>query len=449
MLAGCLAACHPILIGYSVAAYSETLFITLSAAGGLALLRWVRFPTSYWAAAAAGLASLAYLTRPEGVALIGIFGVTIVLLGWLRKPRRRGLVSMGAFLATTLVLTTPYVVHLSRRAGAFRWEGKSAINNAISLQMAQGISYAEAARGVGPDGEPQGVFLALDQYELLRTQRGGTRAILRSIAEAPVDHARKLASRVLWSRFLGSPLIVVLIAFGIVGTAWWRSRVLEGIILLAILTQALVVPFSVQWTYPRFLLPLVPVGMVWAAAGADRIGHAVTTITERWHLARHGRTVAGWWASAILVMGVTLYSFRSVLRTGELAQTRDGEFRAAGEWIKSDYRGSGQTSMPKIASIRLATAHYAAGEVVYLPYGDEGRALRFLHRSAPQYLVLHLSELSQTPYGVQWFRNGIADRCALPVVNLPSATTGLLRIWKWKCGPGSETTREANRKHDQ
>jgi hypothetical protein len=43
----------------------------------------------------------------------------------------------------------PYVVHLSRLAGQFRWEGKTAINE----RMTPGVSYSTAARGLDVDAE--------------------------------------------------------------------------------------------------------------------------------------------------------------------------------------------------------------------------------------------------------------------------------------------------------
>ena len=81
--------------------------------------------------------------------------------------------------------------------------------------------------------------------------------------------------------------------------------------------------------------------------------------------------------------------------------------------------------------LRLAPIHYAGGEVVYLPWAEEARALQFIQRVGPDYIVLHDGEVNQVPYGSKWFTEGISATCAEPVA-LPAGAERH-RVWRWTC----------------
>jgi hypothetical protein len=143
----------------------------------------------------------------------------------------------------------------------------------------------------------------------------------------------------------------------------------------------------------------------------------------------------------VLALAVVALAGRNVSDVAELAQTRRADIREAGEWIRSDYASPqprGETRRPRIAGIGLALAHYAGGEIVYLPEADEPRALLFLHRAQPDYLALRDSELQQTAYARRWYADRVADPCARPAA-LPAGAAAHFRIWRWSCADGAGT----------
>src|SRR5690606_8297096 len=157
---GALAAVHPALVALSVTTYSEAPYLGLASAATYAAVTCLRRPGSARAAATGLLAGLAYLTRPEGLLLVPRLAGPLVLAG---GPRRRswgtGLRDAGIAVGAAAIVAAPYVAHLSRIAGGFRWEGKSAVNNRITERQRAGLGYGEAGRGLGPDATPEGPFL--------------------------------------------------------------------------------------------------------------------------------------------------------------------------------------------------------------------------------------------------------------------------------------------------
>lgn len=189
---------------------------------------------------------------------------------------------------------------------------------------------------------------------------------------------------------------------------------------------------ALGFTWERYLFPLLPAGLVWAAAGADRLGRLAGAAAARLPLPAPLRYAAASAATALLALGVLAVAARSVADVGELAQTRRTDVRAAGAWIGADHAARGERpGRPRIAGIGLAVAYYAGGEALYLPEADASQALRYLRREAPDYLALRDSELEQTRYARTWFAGGLADQCA-EAVALP-AEAASFRVWRWTC----------------
>ena len=442
LLAGALAACHPLLVALSVATYSEGLFLGLATLCGLAAVCCIERPSAIRAAAVGALAGLAYLTRPEGIALAAILGGLVFVAGAVRR-RALGapLLHATVVVAAAGLVAAPYAAQLSRIAGGFRWEGKSWMNDAIAARQREGLGLIEASRGLGPDAEPLGPFLFPDQHARLALplQDGGG-GLVETLLADPVGRSVELVGMLTRARFLGSPVVLALALAGLLATRWWRTRLFEGAVLLAIPGLAIAILLALDFTWQRYFFPLLPAGLVWAAAGADRLGRLAGAVAARLPLPGALRDLAAPLATAVLALGVLVLAARNVTDVGELVQTRNADVRAAGAWIGADYaaRGGGP-ARPRIAGIGLALAHYAGGEVVYLPEADPARARRFLRRTAPDYLALRDSELQQTRYARDWFAGGLADPCAEPVT-LP-AEAAPFRVWRWTCAPEAPAPR--------
>jgi 4-amino-4-deoxy-L-arabinose transferase-like glycosyltransferase len=436
LLAGFLAACHPLLVAISASTYSESLFLGLATLSGLATVRCIERPSVLRAAAVGGLVGLAYLTRPEGIALAAAFGGLVLLAG---VVRRRGLgaslLQAGIVAAAAGLIAAPYVADLSRTAGAFRWEGKSWMNNAIAARWREGLSQYEAGRGLGPDAEPLGpqLFVAHQDARLALPPQDTAGGIFDTILADPAGRAVQLVGLVVQARPHGSPVVLALALVGLLATPWWRTRLFEGAVLLVLPGLAVAVLFAVTWTWDRYLFPLLPAALVWAAAGADWLGRLAGATAARLALPARLRILAAPLATGVLALGILVVAARNAPHVGELKETQNGDVRAAGAWIGADHAAwRGGTSLPRIAGIGVALAYYAGGEALYLPEADEARALRFLRDAAPDYLALRDSELNATAYARDWFAGRLAHPCAEPVSGLP-ADAATFRVWRWTC----------------
>ena len=437
VLAGALAATHPMLVAFSVTTYSEVLYVALATLGAAAAVRCVREPSWVFAGGAGALAGLAYLTRPEGLAL-AVPMAGLVLLAGLAGGRRRApaaLAMAALVIVAAAAVAAPYAVHLSRIAGGFRWEGKSALNNVVAVRQRAGLSYREAGYGLGPEGEAVGPFLMPDQHALLARPAGGAGSLVGVLARSPVERVAKLLRRIAAARFLGAPPIILLAVAGLLGTAWWRTKLLAGAVVLAPPAVTVAVLLSLEFAWDRYFLPFVPFLVVWAAAGADALGRGASALLARAGAGARARRIGGGATVALLALAVLLVAARGVPRIQQISETRRTGAREAGARLAADAgarRDGGRR--PRIASLGLALAHYADGEVVYLPYAEETLALRFLHERAPDYVALRTTESAMTPYAPRWLAEGIGDACAQEITDLPPAAAASYRLWRWTCG---------------
>jgi 4-amino-4-deoxy-L-arabinose transferase-like glycosyltransferase len=441
LLAGALAALHPALVALSVTTFSGAPYVGLAGAATYAAVACLRRPGGSRAAATGLFAGLAYLTRPEGLLLALGLGGLLLASGVLRhRSWRKGLRDAGIAVGVAAILAAPYVAHLSRIAGGFRWEGKSAVNNLITERLRSGLGYGEAGRGLGPDASPEGPFLLGDQHALLARAGDGGDGLVHSVASVPRWRIRHLATWVATAGFLGAPAVVLLALAGLGLRRWWRDRGLEGLALLGMPAIVGLALLTLQFQWDRYLLPLLPAALVWAAVGADRLGllaarlaHRLGTPDDTARFARRAVTVG-------LALAVLATAAPAVPGIEDLHQTRSPGIRAAGAWLRQDHARSPAAALarrPLIAAVGLALGHYAEGRITYLPHADETRALAYLRRVDPDYLALRYSEARRLPYAAAWLRRGPADTCATPVRELPSAAAGTVRLWRWTCDPGA------------
>ena len=434
LLAGALLGLHPVLIALSVSTYSESLYLGLALTGTLAVQQAVS-RESWRAALRAGLiGGCAYLTRPEGLALA--LGFALAILAGLvisRRPIRPAAGYALIVVVAAVAVGSPYMWHLSRLAGAFRWEGKSGFNNQIAQAIDQGKSNREGGRGLGPNGEPRGVWLIQDQRVVLREASASSKGLLLNLTQDPVGRLQAFIGPLLRARHLGSPLLVPLVIAGLLLTGWWRQRASESIATMVLPAVTIAAMLGVRWNWPRYYFPLLGTGLIWAAAGTERLARAVSALTRRfgWKPARQDALTLLLAGSVVLLLAA--HSARHIPPVADIWQMRDRQIRLAGELIRADAQHRTPTlERPLIATLRLAVAHYAGGEVVYLPYADEALSLSFLRQRSPQYVVLPVGSLQSVPYAQQWVERGPAA-CTEPV--LEAAAIPEVRVWRWTCSP--------------
>jgi len=415
MIAALLAAAHPLLIALSVSSYSEGLYITVAAAASLLVVECMDRPTLGRAVFAGLCVTAAYLTRPEALVLAFLLGVVLLAVYWNRGTPVKGLRLASVLALTTLLLGAPYVIHLTRLAGSFRWEGKSSFNNLLSERTRKdGMSVEEAGRGLDAEGRPVGAFMFRDQTEVLRRPSGTLGSTVRGTLKDPLHRTYRVALQVSRSSALGGMPIVLLALVGVLCSGWWRGHKSEVAAILTVPILTLVALLTLDWTWFRYLIPLLPALLLFAAAGLGWI-------------ARRSRPLA-----AALGVTVLAVSGRGVARTFEISQTRDVDMRIAGEWIRDRHAELNSSRVrPLIMGVRVSPVHYAKGELVYLPWADEATSLRYIHTVQPDYVMLRESEARSAPFAAKWLRGELDDSCAEPVELPPGAEP--YHVWRWTC----------------
>lgn len=258
-LAALATAWFPLLVEYSVQSYDDmlacllfTLVIALLTQAADDPGRRLRHAATLGAVTAFG-----YLTRPSGLALVLVVLIVWVLLARSERSSWRGfLVPSAITLLTFAVLAAPYVHYISGLMGSFTLTAKSMVNL---------IWITE-----GPERNYE---LAGDELVWVAAMRESTpgqyiAAHWRQFVPAAVKGAQWMITDHL-SHALSLP--IALLAFhGFVTGTWDRARCSRELpIVLCLL--ALIAPLSVFGTltpqFGRYLLPIIPISLVWCAKG--------------------------------------------------------------------------------------------------------------------------------------------------------------------------------------
>ncbi len=419
LVAGLMVVLHPALIVTSGSTLAEALFLFLltSAVAACALSLYA---TKLRAPIAGGVfAGLAYLVRPEGLAICAL-GAIILLLG-VRGTFATRLRIVAPFVMSFLLLALPYVGYLAVETGRLRLETKSPENLLIGDRASRGVPEPEIYFGIDKSLNGTGTSMRSnlevmqeadlansDRIHFLRTL--GIRNIVRGI------------DTFFTSRALGQPILAGLAFLGFFATAWTRVRMLAMALPLglACLTFAALGTLHLFWV--RYLFPVLPWLIVLAAAG---LVHMAATVRETFSV----RVPAGGLAKflsigvAVIVFALTVgISLRGLGEIGEFSEAWAAErlvLRDAGARLRSD------NARLRVADIDPTVAYYANATFEFLPYTDPDAAVRYLDRRGIDYLVLRKGP-SMIPYLQDWYRDGPpAGKVSL------AFTMGDVRVYRW------------------
>lgn len=259
-IAGMLAAASPALAVWPLywGSLTESPFLALLLAGLWATWRLLHGGT-WRAGLAAGLAfGASYLVRTEGLFWWGAF---LLILAGRAVWKRQGWLALATFLASFMLVATPYVLYLYQHTGRVMLSGKTGIVVLLSPQVIErgglGQDYAATLDSRGEEI----LWLSPEQFEYswLDSVRADPVAALR-LLRANVT----LAVQALVDPLLGR-LLLGLAALGLMGEAWDRRRWAGMAFWLAALAPLGVL--FISKVEVRYLVPLVPVVLVWAAQG--------------------------------------------------------------------------------------------------------------------------------------------------------------------------------------
>ena len=236
---------------------------------------------------------MAYLTRPEALAYMGLMVLFVVGYRlWHARRRIKSALAPTLGLAVTSVvicvlMALPYVIYLHRVTGHWAFSGKQGISMSVGwafVNHSQAM-HDHAVAGLDSAGK-EIMWLSPEQLDL---------SLLDWIREDPrrfvVQVRTNLSSlgHALFSEDLFDTLTLSLIFLGLFVRPWTRARVKGELLLwLAWVPILSTVPFFVL---SRFLAAVVPIGLIWAAIGLEHLVDWVRTT--------RGNLAGGWTAGPV------------------------------------------------------------------------------------------------------------------------------------------------------
>jgi len=435
-IGGVLAAVSPVLIGFSVAGYTETPYMLFVMSGTYFTLRSIELanPRHYFFAGV--FWGCAYLTRPEGLAYAVLALAAIAIATWLQKKSWKKAVTAMVIIGVTVgVFAAPYVLYLKQHTGQYRIEGKNIINYMIIKRMEGGMSYDEASWGIDDDLNEAGPLLVPKRYAAESPYPVTSSGLLSHLPQRLVRNASQYLQTYLPSFTYGGPVLLLCVILGLFRHAWGIGR-LRGELVVALMGSfALGIIMLAHIIWFRYTVPFFPFLIVWASNGAKEFcDWCAQTVTGLWRdgsrLKKYADNTAWWSACVGLIALFALLGASGAKYEADLAQGY-GEYRIfkdAGLWLR-DYAPD---TKKVVLDVSTPVAYYSGGLFGGLPYADAERTLRYLEKKQPDFIVIWSGALQRRPYLKDWFEHGIPSAHAELVHESRIGADNRLVIYRWK-----------------
>jgi len=416
---------HPVLIAGAASTYSEGAYLTLMIFALLFLVRWAIHRRLSASIATGVLFGLAYLIRPEAFLLAGLFAAGGLVAALFVKERRRTILGSLALLGAFAVIAAPNVAFLTHSTGKFRIEAKGTLAYQWGQKINQGMSYAEAISGIGPDLSDQGVFMR-PNLDVIRSTSYSLKDYAEFIVSAAKKNVAPIVRTVTGDASFGSPWLFALVVLGLFGTAWSRQRLLVDGLLVVYALMFVLVLLTVQELWFRYFYAVLGMLLFWAAKGAEELrawGEAtVRSIVGRDVVAR--ATGEGLkWLALLLVLAM---SFRYISSVDQFDESLKQARKDAGLWL-----GHQEPAPKRVMGFDLQVPYYAGADLIFLPYADSELALRYVAKRNPDYIVLIGGSPGGLPYTGRWFSDGVPSPSARLVYDEARPGSEHIKIYRW------------------
>ncbi len=372
-LAGLVLAMHPHAVDFSADVQSEGLYLALFLGALLAISRSLDPPRPALAAWGGVLCGLAYLTRPEGIGVLGVagaLGAWRVLRG--RLPLGRAVVWGAAVLAGVLLFVTPYMTAMRVETGS--WV----------------LSQKKSAVGIATMGRIEGRIRAGDE------SWGAQRQAPRTSVDRMVDLGDTIVSGARYE-------VLVLMVLGwvvarrrrLAGSGDYGELVALSLMLYFVAILGLV--FSAGYVSRRHILPPVIIGFGFVGYAIPIFGRGLLEVGRR-ILAPNSPWAPT--AGVALALGLSIVVALAVPKAIRPSRTNSLAERRAAEWL----RGS-SLSPGAVAAVKHRVAYYAGASFVPLRAIPEKEVTEYLRARGARYVVVDEEEIPEYP-GLR----GAADR---------------------------------------
>jgi 4-amino-4-deoxy-L-arabinose transferase-like glycosyltransferase len=357
VFAGLFVALHPNLISFSTAAITESLYSLLVMCALLLLLRGLDGRGMRAYAGAGALLGLAALVRPEAIAILVLFAL------FAAAKARRAILLVLAFA----VMLIPYFVLLHAATGEWTAGSKAAVNLSSPVVWQDDLAREEYVYSLNGEGTARRID------DLAR--ESAPRVFWRQKGEIASRYGPKLAAGIgLLPLLFASPLLFVLVPLGLIGRRWRREgRSAEWLLIALGLFPFLF--YSLFRVELRYLVPYLPVYLLWAGAGCD--------VLLDWFAARVSpRRAAAGALAALVFLSLVPYTIN---RYAAMTKSQPLEWREIGRRIAARL-----SPAPRILAHSGCSIGYYAGypEATFIPWTDAAGLLRYAKHHRYECLVV-------------------------------------------------------------
>jgi len=366
---------------------TEPLYVFLLLVGLYALSRCLSEESLALHALCGAAFSLAYLTRPEGIAYVALaFALLALAKTWRRTILTgKGLAGLVLYILAFLIIASPYILFLYRHTGSWMVSGKPGVTMALGKGLIERdpVAWDKLISRLDSEGR-EIVWFSRERftYGMWDEFRANPRAFLgrvkRNLTRFPTVFFRRQ----------GFPFYLLGAVFlGLFRLPWDRKRALnEAFLLLALLPLALFFLFHVD---VRFFAPALPIFLMWTAKGLDELGHWLVDTVEKAGKRRlpPGLKPLLWAMPTALVVAYFLVAIPVVVKAGVAGF--DFGHKEAGLWLRE------HSSPDAVLMARdLAVALYADRKWVPSPHEEYEVILDYARRHGASYWVIDEREVT-------------------------------------------------------
>ncbi|MCM3874562.1 MAG: glycosyltransferase family 39 protein [Pyrinomonadaceae bacterium] len=382
----------PLLIHYSLRVLTESVYTLLLTSG--ILIGWVAIErsTGRYFLLTGLVFGLAYLTRPEALGYVFLLCLIISVVGFARKAGGRWLLSRCALVVLgALLAAAPYVYYLRQETGRWTITEKFATNlpsNNVDIRklLPDGQLTRADVAWAGTRPELPGAPASAPPTSEQQAPGAPTPTFLDRVGRFAKHTLKGLYHEYFIISELLPPLFLILSGVGLFAVARNASQIrLE--IYIGSFIFATFLGYAATYHNERYLVPLLPLALGWAATGAVAVAS--------WFYKTFGSRARGVLriSPSQTLAVVTLIVVASQLVNLLVRIRKDpGRERLAAEWIRSQGLKS-----PLIMATGPWPAFYTAGRHLYIPNEDLTVVLAYAKRKNVDFMVLEERWLDSTP----------------------------------------------------
>jgi hypothetical protein len=241
---------------------------------------------------------------------------------------------------------------------------------------------------------------------------------------------RKTVTGSLLDHALGSPLVLALVPIALFRKSWSRRRLFHEAIIICIALSVLFFWVTSSSAEFRYVFPLVPLGVLWVAKGAEELGQwsrGVVSSFRQVSLPASRRTVMI--VESILLLLSSAMALHSTQSNWlfRIEQRENLDIKEASLWLRNFAPGP-----KKIACFATVPSYYAQGTLIGLPYAESSEALRYMDTNNVDFIVLDAQYSINFPEIPDWIKSRIPDERAQLIYELGTDPSRKIQIYRWE-----------------